>query len=187
MEVGPRQGFLWRDRGRLRGGQILGNDLAGQFQQFAALLCHRLADVGDDGGATEAESNGHPLAGGVEGIGVNAAGEWLGGLAEFGVDAAETFFIEEDAAAIGLVSEAMPGVANDAAHLHEDRLVLWDAVRFIPALLLDALLLGLGDEDAVLLAAAPAIVAAPVLEGRKFELEGHETFAGQVWPVRIVN
>src|SRR5262249_51063465 len=100
----------------------------------------------------------------------------LGLVAEALVDPAAALLAEEDAAAVGPVIEddpARPGRpgAPEGRQAAQVRLA-------VPALLLDALSLFVGDRDDVFLAARAGLVAAPVLHDGQVPNDGrHDAFA----------
>ena len=97
---------------------------------------------------------------------IKPAGQRLGGLAEFGMDAAPARRVEENAGAVTLVSQA------EVAVLADDHRAGVNAVGFGPALLFDALFVCRQKlDEQVIAAAVRATVAAPVLNWRNFDAQ----------------
>jgi hypothetical protein len=95
----------------------------------------------------------------VDGVGVETAGERLGGFTKAGVNSAEPGWVEEDAGTVDLMIDS-----GTAAMGHKERSIGWNAVRLRPALCFDARTFFGRDGDQVLAAAPAAIVAGPVLQ-----------------------
>src|SRR5579859_3080803 len=100
---------------------------------------------------------------------IELAGERLGLLAELGVDAAQSLFVQKDTGTVRLMCEPKTLPPRRPREPNDGRLIRRDAVGRRPTLLGDPLLLGFGDFDEVLPAAAAATVAAPVLNDRQLE------------------
>lgn len=166
-----------------RGGVFgaFGDDELLEFAEFAAVLGELRSEIGDDGGATEAESDGDGFPGGVEDVGIDAAREGLGGFAELGVNATESLFVEEDAGSIGAVGELVAFVPRGAGVPLEEGFAVLEAGFGPPVLVFDAEFFLGGDFDGVLTAAPAAVVTAPILQDG--ELQG-ELWHGQHYGAR---
>lgn len=172
----PALSLMIGKRGR---GEIAGvdeDDFAGDFLNFRSGFLGRCVTVGDDTGAAIAEADGDaPLGGGMEGVGIDAAGKRFGFLAKFRVDAAEAFICEKDARALGRMIETP---AKRPTRKANDRFAACQFARRDPALSENAVPFFTGDFDQVLSAAPGATVAGPVLNDRQVQLERHAISVG---------
>jgi hypothetical protein len=98
----------------------------------------------------------------MDGIGVETAGKWLGGLAELRVNATQPGRVQKNAGPVGLLVDP-----PRAAQRHEQRRVRGHTVSRGPVLSFNSLLFLFCDPNNVLATAATAVVAGPVLKHRE--------------------
>jgi hypothetical protein len=123
-----------------------------------------LPEILDNGRATETQADSQSITSGMVGIRINTTGQRFRGFSEFGVDATQALFVQEDAGSIILVSQSVATVSN----LLNDGSLHGDPVTDLPALLFDTTFLFFRDFDQVFTTATATIVTAPVLNHGKF-------------------
>ena len=141
-------------------------DALRQFLNLRLLLRQRLAAVRRDRRTTETQTHDHFLSGGMDDQRIKPAGQRLGLLAEFCMDAASARRVEENTSAVILVSQP------EVAALADDHRAGINAIGLGPALLFDALFIFRQKlDEQVTAAAVRATVTTPILNRRDLDAQ----------------
>ena len=100
----------------------------------------------------------------MKGKWINPTGQWFGSFAKFGVNPAQSFFIEENASSIGRMRQPVAFAPGRSRMPFHHRLV--HSIFRPPVLGQNSLAFDFGDLNKMLTTAATTIVAAPVLQNR---------------------